>query len=88
MSVDDDEDQALPANHRNKRYVLYQLRSDKAILEDIRLDRVPNPNLNESASWRRICEVRGRYLHCISEDAWRRLCARRARVKGSNPDDL
>lgn len=49
MSVDDDEDQALPANHRNKRYVLYQLRSDKAILEDIRLDRVPNPNLNESA---------------------------------------
>lgn len=79
---------ALPQSHRNKRFSLYAQRRDHEILADIFLDRVPSPNLNDSASWRRVCQVFARNQSIVSDEQWSELCARRGRVHGTNPEDL
>jgi hypothetical protein len=70
------------------RYAFYPQRSDEGILADLLNDRIPEGNLHDSASWRRICEVRARYLHKVPDELWCTLCVRRGRINPQNPDGL
>ncbi|MGH7255848.1 MAG: hypothetical protein ACREI3_08735 [Nitrospirales bacterium] len=63
----------------------YCEKPEQELFKDLKQASVPDDALLRACCWRRLCQIRGNWLHEVSDGAWGGLCDRRAQLAKQQP---